>query len=217
MRDVKGGRMLRTIKTLMITLILLPALAGAANVNAPRELVRLLSQYHTMTAEFQQQLLNGKGRIVRETSGTMAIKRPGKFRWETKRPDRQIIIANDNTIWIYDIDLQQAIRRHFKKHRQYSPVYLLTQRVNKLPRMYSVRLVRNNLKEKRFRLFPRYHNDNVQSIELSFSKNKLHSIIVLDGLGQRIYFNFKNVKLNPKISNQRFILDLSEEVDVITQ
>jgi len=198
-----------------VVLVLLPSFIHAAS--ASRELVHLLSQYHTMTAHFQQQLLNGKGHVVRETSGLMTIKRPGKFRWETRKADKQIIVAKANTVWIYDVALEQAVRRHVKKSQRYSPVYLLTQSVRELPYAYSIHLIRTNKREKMFRLFPRYHNDNVQAIELLFSKNKLTYIAVLDGLGQRIHFHFKNIKLNPFVSDKVFTLHLPEWVDVITQ
>ncbi len=43
--------------------------------------------------------------------GVMKVARPGKFYWETTAPSKQVIATTGKTVWIYDPDLQQAVRQ----------------------------------------------------------------------------------------------------------
>ena len=43
--------------------------------------------------------------------------RPGRFRWETSDPYQQTVIANGDTLWIYDVDLKQASSTIFSQTR----------------------------------------------------------------------------------------------------
>lgn len=43
-------------------------------------------------------------------SGTLAIRRPGHFRWEYKVPYEQLYISDGGVVWHYEADLMQAER-----------------------------------------------------------------------------------------------------------
>ncbi len=66
-----------------------------------------LNSIHTMSASFDQ-VVRAHTREVSHSSGTMALSRPGHFRWESKKPMAQWVIADGQHVWIYDIDLEQV-------------------------------------------------------------------------------------------------------------
>ncbi|EQD74169.1 Outer membrane lipoprotein carrier protein LolA [mine drainage metagenome] len=60
-------------------------------------------------AQFEQRNLKGQG----DTGGTVSrgvflFSRPGKFRWEYRSPYPQTLVADGQTLWIWDPDLQQV-------------------------------------------------------------------------------------------------------------
>ena len=81
---------------------------GSPNSTPAAALSQLLSAYSTYTANFTQQTYSNKGALIKRASGRVMLERPGKFRWETKQPLNQVIIANGHYLWVYDVDLMQA-------------------------------------------------------------------------------------------------------------
>lgn len=70
-------------------------------------LQKKLNEMHTMKAYFSQ-VVRAKNRTVSRSSGTMALLRPGKFRWETTKPMKQVVIADGKQLWIYEAALEQV-------------------------------------------------------------------------------------------------------------
>ena len=66
-----------------------------------------LNAIKSMTAQFNQ-IVKAKKREISRSSGTMALQRPGKFRWETKDPMEQLVVADGKKMWVYDVDLEQV-------------------------------------------------------------------------------------------------------------
>ena len=71
------------------------------------ELTGLLSEFNSMTAQFSQVVYSGKGKVVQRSSGTMALQRPGKFRWQVSEPNAQLLIADGSDLWVYDVVLNK--------------------------------------------------------------------------------------------------------------
>jgi outer membrane lipoprotein carrier protein len=53
------------------------------------------------------------GEEAEEASGTVAFKKPGKMRWEFARPERQSIISDGKTLWVYQPAETQVLRAPF--------------------------------------------------------------------------------------------------------
>ncbi|MEE8327873.1 MAG: outer membrane lipoprotein chaperone LolA, partial [Nitrosomonadaceae bacterium] len=74
---------------------------------------------------FSQILLDKNAQIIQEASGTMQFERPGKFRWHYEKPYEQLIIGDGETVWFYDIDLNQVTVRKLDIAIGSSPAALL--------------------------------------------------------------------------------------------
>ncbi len=53
------------------------------------------------SAEFYQSSKIAAMEITDTASGRIFVKRPGMMRWEYEKPDRQSVITDGNTLWIY--------------------------------------------------------------------------------------------------------------------
>lgn len=68
----------------------------------------------------------------------MGVQRQNQFRWETKSPAEQLIVANGNTMWIYDKDLQQATRQSVGSQIGEVPALLLSGDPGQIDRHFNV-------------------------------------------------------------------------------
>jgi len=65
------------------------------------------------------------GRVSRQSSGSFAIARPGKFRFIYEKPYKQTIVSDGTTVWLYDEDLNQVTIRKLGDTVSEQPLALL--------------------------------------------------------------------------------------------
>jgi chaperone LolA len=68
-----------------------------ANQSDTHQLTQLLGNLKTYQADFDQVIQDKRGQTIQESTGRMALKRPGLFRWDTLKPNQQLIIADGKT------------------------------------------------------------------------------------------------------------------------
>ncbi|MFK3617120.1 outer membrane lipoprotein chaperone LolA, partial [Coxiella burnetii] len=120
---------MNTIKILIGLLgIFLFSLSGivSAQSDATTQLSQLLSNFRTYQAKFNQITFDGQDRVIQQSHGRVMIMRPGRFRWETDSPTKQIIITNGKTLWVYDVDLSQATQQPLAQKTNINPASLLS-------------------------------------------------------------------------------------------
>src|SRR5690606_29369611 len=83
-----------TLTAVCLAALPLAALADA-QAEAAQRLNALLSSAQTMTGGFSQMTLSANGANLQETTGTLALKRPGKFRWHTDPPLEQVLVRSE--------------------------------------------------------------------------------------------------------------------------
>ena len=59
------------------------------------------AQSPTLTAEFTQINLIAALNQTKTSTGTLIFKRPGKVRWETTKPDPNLLVSDGKTYWYY--------------------------------------------------------------------------------------------------------------------
>ena len=96
-----------------------------AQAGAMNSLESFVKDVRKSRAIFSQVLLDKNAKIIQEASGTMQFERPGKFRWHYEKPYEQLIIGDGETVWFYDIDLNQVTVRKLDIAIGSSPAALL--------------------------------------------------------------------------------------------
>ncbi len=88
------------------------ALASAAPLAHAADGVQLLRQWlrqiHGARCDFTQSVVAADGGKPQLSSGQFDFERPGRFRWVYRKPYRQDIVSDGDTIWTYDHDLDQV-------------------------------------------------------------------------------------------------------------
>ncbi len=62
----------------------------------------------SLSGSFTQEVRDKNGRVSRQSAGTFAIARPGKFRFVYEKPYKQTIVSDGSTVWLHDEDLNQV-------------------------------------------------------------------------------------------------------------
>jgi chaperone LolA len=116
--------MKKLVNLLLLPGILLVALPGWAD-DAGHRLSVALKQMDNLSTEFKQTLLDEDKNVVQQSSGTLALQRPGKFAWHYTEPFEQRIIADGSELWIYDVELDQVTVKPMDEGLANAPIMIL--------------------------------------------------------------------------------------------
>ncbi|PTQ88313.1 outer membrane lipoprotein chaperone LolA [Agitococcus lubricus] len=202
----------------MVLLAAVLSQVGHTEELATKNLNQLLGQIVTMRAHFDQHTLDAKNKPLQQLAGEMQVKRPGYFRWETQQPFNQLIVANGQTVWIYDPDLQQATKQKLDKQVGNTPALLLSGDSKKIAASFNVSQEKTTNKQQRvFILQPKDKEAVFDTLRVSFIGKQLNSMQLKDALGQRTDIFFSQVAVNGKISDSVFQFTPPKDVDVIDE
>lgn len=203
------------------------AATPASEQQATSNLVKQLTGIQSLSANFEQttKVTNSKApqkkgltaqHMNQTFKGVMKVARPGKFFWETSTPSKQTIVTTGKTVWIYDPDLQQAIRQSLDEQVANTPALLLSGNTSQI--MQSYRVTQPDRSKTYYTLYPKESEGAFQSLTISFGANKAPSLMILqDSLGQTTYVRFNNVKLNAAIPASTFNFTPPKGTDIIDQ
>lgn len=200
-------------KSLWVLLILWmsPLLANEAS----DALQNKLNAMKTMSASFKQ-VIRGKQRDISKASGTMALARPGRFRWQTKAPMEQLVIADGKHLWIYDVDLEQVTVKKQDKSLGGTAALFLSGYDESLAQDFKVER-REAGSTSFFDLHATSNKANFQRVKLAFVGEELRGIELFDQLGQHTEVMLTHIKNNPNLQASLFQFEPPKGVDVVNQ
>jgi outer membrane lipoprotein carrier protein len=182
-------------------------------MSAPESLSKLLNQLKSVRANFQQSVSDTRGNVLQKTSGNLILQRPGQFRWEVTQPSKQLLVADGQRVWFYDVDLQQVTVKKQPKAEN-SPIALLSESPKNLTKNYVITFL---MDVQGFYLMPKDKNALFRSISLIFKANKLREMRLLDKLDQETVIDFDQVEINPKLRRGlfHFVVPKDKNIEVI--
>ncbi len=205
------------IRVLFASALLFTVLPAQADQTASAErLTGLLQKAQTLTGRFSQLSLDGTGTELQETSGEMALKRPGQFRWHTDEPMEQLLVSNGKKVWLYDPDLEQVTIQSLDQRLTHTPALLLSGDVSAISENFEI-----SHKEAGdvvdFTLTPKAKDTLFDTLRLSFRGDVINDMQMVDGVGQRTNILFQGVKLNEPLKDGLFTFDIPKGTDVIAE
>ncbi|WP_227672109.1 outer membrane lipoprotein chaperone LolA [Psychrobacter urativorans] len=186
--------------------------APATSLVAAQRLNKLLTNTKSMSANFTQ---TTKGASSGTFKGSMSVQRPNNFRWETKSPSEQLIVANGSSMWIYDKDLEQATKQNVDSQVGNTPALLLSGDPSKIDKNFKI--TQPYATKNYYVLYPKSNNASFKSLSVSFNGGKPVMMVLNDTLGQTTSIKFNSIKLNPSIGSSQFKFTPPKGVDVINQ
>lgn len=203
------------IAALLLLMSLVQVAPAASDPAAGRQKVEgFLQGLQSLQAQFKQTLTDRNGQVVEEASGTLAIRRPDRFRWDYREPNEQVIVADGARIWLYDADLEQVTVRKLDDTLSATPAMLLSGQGN-LEENFSVTQMSQEGGVSWVRLQPKRGDTDFKWVRLGFEGATLKFMQLADKLGQTTHLEFSQLERNPALDPSRFTFTVPPGADVI--
>jgi outer membrane lipoprotein carrier protein len=199
---------------LLLAFVSLRALAADAAPDGRARIDKFLNGLTGLRADFTQKLADQSGRTIEESNGTLAIRRPNRFRWDYTAPNEQVIVADGTRVWLYDKDLEQVTVRKLDDTLSATPAMLLSGE-GKLDDNFNVVKSEANGNVVWVILEPKRKDTDFKSVRLAFVGDALGSMVLSDKLGQTTTLMFSKFERNPTLDPARFTFTPPPGADVI--
>ena len=199
----------------IMALVLLLGAQSVFSEQAADILQAKLNAIRTMSASFAQVVM-AKKKKVSQSTGTMALARPGRFRWDTQDPMEQLVIADGKRLWIYDVDLEQVTVKKQEKGLGGTAALFLSGYDDSVTRDFTVTETKKGDSDN-FDLHSKSNKENFQRVKLFFIGKQLIGMELFDQLGQHTVVKLSNIKTNPTLAEKVFKFKTPKGVDVVEQ
>jgi outer membrane lipoprotein carrier protein len=170
------------------------------------------------TADFSQTSSIKAMEITDSASGRAFFKRSGKMRWEYEKPDRQIIITDGKTLWVFRPEDNQVMigkaPSFFKGGKGFS--FLSDMKVIK--QKFDMVLEKES-KEGFFvlKLLPREKTYDIAEIYLWISRNTFDVVRILtyNSYGDETRIVFNNIQLKQELDDSLFSFEITDGMEVL--
>lgn len=187
-----------------------PAFANTDN------LVNILRHINTLDVQFvQTEEIENEQPVV--SYGSFKLKVPGKFAWLNENREQQDVIADGETIWIYDKDLVQ-VRRYKQSDILANTPALLLSEPKQLTNNFTVDQQRKDNKCTWYHLTPKRNESHYDYIEVCISESKIQTLVIFNRLNNalvRIDLYYTEGSLNGEIDDKVFDFVVPEGVDIL--
>ncbi len=173
----------------------------------------LLASTHSLSAEFRQVTLDERGQATQTSYGDFYLSRPGKFRWNYKKPFIQEIVSNTGKVWFYDTDLEQVTIKKLDASKASTPALLLSGDID-LEENYTLKQQGKDEDLQWVKLTPKDEDSSFKYVLIGLDNDQLGGMELSDNFGQLTRIYFSKVKKNPQLDDSLFEFIAPKGVDV---
>ena len=161
----------------------------------------------------------GQAARTKTSSGTFEFARPSRFRFQYKRPFEQTIVADGQTLWLYDVDLRQVTKRAQAQVLAQTPAAIIAAAPDlaTLRKDFNIEAAGEKDGLEWVQATPKTKEGQVHSIRVGFRGNDLAALDILDGFGQRSLMTFAKMEMNAKVGPETFDFKPPQNADVVKQ
>ena len=194
--------------------------AGAGGLESLENFVRTVKTARTdFTQVVTMPAKEGQVARTKTSTGTFEFSRPGHFRFVYKKPFEQTIVADGQTLWLYDVDLNQVTARKQALVLGTTPAALIASAVDVKALQADFVLAPDADREGQEWVLatPRAKDSGLQNIRVGFRSGELASLEMVDSFGQTSSLRFSGFKANVALDASVFQFKPPQGADVIRQ
>lgn len=202
-------------------------LGWALNVHADGValLAQFMKQAQSGRAQFTQVVTSpsrvGQAPRAKTSSGTFEFQRPGKFRFEYRKPFAQSLVADGQTLWLHDVELNQVTARKQAQVLGATPAALLTASADLQALRADFQLLAEPERDglQWVRATPLAADATIRTVMVGLRAAsggpELAVLDVQDNLGQRSLLTFSAFELSPSLPASTFVFKVPAGADLI--
>lgn len=155
----------------------------------------------------------------RSSTGSFEFQRPNRFKFSYKKPFEQLIVADGQTLWLYDVDLNQVTTRKQGAVLGSTPAALIASAPDLKALQADFTLQAEPEKDglQWVLATPKSKDGQLQSIRVGFRGVDLAALEIQDSFGQRSVLSFTHVQTNLALGADSFQFKPPAGADVIRQ
>jgi len=190
-------------------------------------LEKFVTETRSGRADFVQTVTSparaGEAPRVKKSNGTFEFLRPNRFRFFYQKPFEQTIVADGETLWLHDVDLNQVTARKLAQVLNGTPAAVIAAAANLkgLQADFTLSALPEKAGLQWVMATPKTRDGQVQSISVGFRTtaqgSDLASLEILDSFGQRSVMTFSRFEANPMLSASHFQFKPPAGADVLRQ
>ncbi|RUM76829.1 MAG: hypothetical protein DSZ14_07180 [Candidatus Thioglobus sp.] len=176
-------------------------------LSANHQFSDFFNSLESLKANFTQTTYSDTHSLLSTTSGTLTFKRPQQLRWHTAQPNEQILLLNNDELWLVDTELEQASLQQIQDLSR-TPLYWLINKPSTLQNLPIFSHQENHID---------WYTTNTltQVLKFGFKDDLLHAISLKNELEQTVLIVFDQIDTKPNIEHGAFELRIDSGFDVI--
>jgi len=205
------------LSPLLLSLVLSLFGQSAVAGEATDRLEAFYQEVQSLHADFEQRVLGPEGAVQERSRGKVWIERPDRFRWDYRKPHRQLIVADGETVKFFDPEMEQMTVRDFATGLGHTPSQVLAGGGD-LERHFRVREGQSQGQLAWGVLEPRESSEAAfrkARIGVAGSPARVRRFEFTDAFGNRTRIDFSRIRLNPTLDNDRFQFQAPAGTDVL--
>jgi outer membrane lipoprotein carrier protein len=210
------------MKSILVA-IAISACALAANASGLDALENFVKSTKSGRAEFTQVVTgparDGQAARSKTSSGTFEFSRPNRFRFHYTKPFEQTIVADGQTLWLHDVDLNQVTSRKQSQALGSTPAALIAAApdLNALRKDFNLEPAGEKDGLQWVQATPKAKEGQLHSVKVGLRGNELAALEILDSFGQRSVLTFTKMELNAAVPPELFQFKPPQGADVVRQ
>ena len=166
---------------------------------------------------------DGQAARSKTSSGTFEFQRPNRFRFVYQKPFAQTIVADGQTLWLHDVDLNQVTARPQSQVLGSTPAALIAAApdLRALQADFALQAAPDKDGLQWVNATPKSKDGQLQSVRIGFKPadkgDELAVLEILDSFGQRSVLSFSGFQVNPSLPADSFQFKPPAGADVLRQ
>ena len=204
-------------------IICIAVCAGLARAGGLESLELFVKSAKTGRADFTQVVTppakEGQTTRAKTSTGTFEFSRPSRFKFIYKKPFEQTIVADGQTLWLYDVDLNQVTARKQADVLGSTPAALIASAadISALKADFTLAAAPDKDGLEWVLATPKAKDGQLQNVRIGFRAGQLASLDILDSFGQKSSMTFAAFQSNVSLDAASFQFKPPQGADVVRQ
>lgn len=206
----------RCLRVSFLSATLIALVMPVAVAQKDHLVIRYFESLSALQAEFSQTVFDEQNNLMQQSGGQVFMQRPGRFRWDYQQPYAQLIIADGERLWLYDIDLEQITVKRLDESISAAPLAVLSgaapvEQVFEVGQAYT----RDGLQW--YELYPKNQQSEFHLLRVGFADGTetLRVLELEDNFQRRTRLDLDKVERNPSLDKGLFEFTPPAGVDVV--